>query len=294
MKVTLEGVEALVAIVDTGSFAAAAARLHKVPSAVSYQVRQLEQALDTELFDRSGHRAVLTSAGQAMVDEGRFLLARARRMERLAEQFGHGFEGRVQVVLDGALPTGPVLRALTVLGEESVPTHVALRTEYRAGVPRRFAELRADLMVTLEPPLDPLCEVQQLPPVVFVLVCAPGHAAVDQQPLELADLQRHLELSVHDSDLATTEQDTNLIAGARVFYVGDFTAKKEGLQQGLGVGWMPLHLVQDELAAGTLVELRYAPGSRRLFPLAIAWRTDRPLGPAGRRLRALLTAELGG
>ncbi len=292
MKFTLEAIEALAAIADTGSFAAAGAALHKVPSAVSYQVRQLEQALGVELFDRSGHRAALTPAGVAMLDEGRFLLARARRMERLARQLAEGWEARLQVVVDGAIPTSPLLEALTRLGEEGVPTHVQLRTEYLAGVPLRFRELSADLMLTLSLPDDPLLEVVELAPMVFVLVASPDHPAASEGPLELSGLQRHLELSVHDSDLATSGRDTNLIAGARVFYVGDFAAKKEGLLRGLGLGWMPLHAVERELDEGRLVELPYTPGSRRRYPVSLARRSDRPLGPAGRRLEALVRVEL--
>ncbi len=292
MKWSLDSIEALAAIVDAGSFAGAAKALHKVPSAVSYQVRQLEGALGVELFDRSGHRAALTPAGVAVLDEGRFLLARARRLQTLAQRFAEGWEARLQVVVDGALPTGPLLEALTSLGEAGVPTHVQLRTEYLSGVSRRFTELKADLMLTLVQPDDPLLDVTQLPPMEFVLVASPTHPAAGAASLDLHDLQRHLELSVHDSDERTVARDTNLIPGARVFYVGDFAAKKEGLARGLGLGWMPEPLVRTELEDGTLVELPSTRGSRRRFPLALAHRQDRPLGPAGARLAELLLSLL--
>lgn len=293
MKISLDGIEALIAIADSGSFAAAARRLNKVQSAVSYNVKQLEEALDIEIFDRSGHRAKLTAAGVAVLDEGRFLLARAERLERLAGRFAEGWEARLQVVVDGALPTAPLLQALTKLGEDGMPTHVQLRTEYLGGVNRRFDELRADLMLTLVPPEDPLIEVRELPPAVFVLTASPNHPLASGASLELSDLQRHLELSVHDSDERTWTRDTNLIAGARVFYVGDFAAKKEGLVHGLGVGWMPWQSVQAELGSGALVELPYAPGSRRRFPVAMCWRRDRPLGRAGEAFRELVLRALG-
>jgi len=292
MRFTLEGVEALEAIARTGTFAAAAAELHKVPSAVSYQVRQLEEGLGVELFDRSGHKAVLTAAGVALLDEGRFLLARARRMEQLAARFAADWEARLMVVVDGALPTAPLLRALAELGAADLPTHVQLRTEFLAGVPQHFDELQADLMLTLVTPDDPLLERVELPAMSFVLVAAPTHPAAGVSLPDLAALQQHLELSVHDSDAARSHQDTNLIPGARVFYVGDFAAKKEGLLRGLGLGWMPLPSVADELGSGALVELDYGLGSRRSFPLTMVTRRDRPLGPAGRRLHGLLRAAL--
>ena len=291
MKLTLDGVEALEAIAETGSFAAAAKRLHKVQSAVSYQVRHLEEVLGVALFDRSGHRATLTAPGQAMLDEGRLLLARARRMEVMAERFAAGAEPRLLVVVDGALPTGPLLEALAALGA-STATHVQLRTEYLNGVVRKYDELRADIMVTLVAPEGAVLERVSLPPLGFVLVATPEHPVLREGDCDLSALQRHLELSVHDSDEQTGAKDTNLIPGARVFYVGDFASKKEGLLRGLGLGWMPVHAVSAELAAGRLVEVPFDQGSRRAFPVSLVSQADRPLGPAGVALRRELVARL--
>jgi DNA-binding transcriptional LysR family regulator len=63
-------------IARTGSFAAAARELGKVPSALTYSVRQLEDALDVLLFDRSSRQAQLTAAGEELLREGRRLLQR--------------------------------------------------------------------------------------------------------------------------------------------------------------------------------------------------------------------------
>ncbi len=67
-------------VVDTGSFAAAARRLDLVPSALSYRVRQIEDALDVLLFDRSARQARLTEAGAELLREG--LAAAAARSTR--------------------------------------------------------------------------------------------------------------------------------------------------------------------------------------------------------------------
>ncbi|HUL55837.1 MAG TPA: LysR family transcriptional regulator, partial [Usitatibacter sp.] len=69
MRISLESLQVIDAIDRKGSFAAAAEDLHRVPSAVTYSVRQLEEALGIELFDRSGHRAVLTDAGRELLAE---------------------------------------------------------------------------------------------------------------------------------------------------------------------------------------------------------------------------------
>ena len=72
----------------TGSMAAAARELGLVPSAVTYRVRQLEDALDVLLFDRSSRQAKLTEAGKELLREGNRLLLEleqlANRVKRVA------------------------------------------------------------------------------------------------------------------------------------------------------------------------------------------------------------------
>lgn len=66
-KLSLESLVVLDAIVSKGSFAAAAESLFRVPSAITYTVRKLEQDLGVTLFNRSGHRAQLTPAGAELL-----------------------------------------------------------------------------------------------------------------------------------------------------------------------------------------------------------------------------------
>jgi DNA-binding transcriptional LysR family regulator len=291
MRVSLDQLEALEAIVRTGSFAGAAASLHKAQSAVSYAIRQLEESLGVTVFDRSGHRAVLTSAGVAILDEGRIVLARARRISWLADQFAGGWEPRLHVVVDGALPMGPLLSALKQMSDEGVPTHIQLRTEYLGGVQRRFEADGSDLMIAKEIRREPWMEVRALTEVTMVLVAAADHPVHQtDQPHDTTSLQRFLELAVHDSAEETSAVDTNDIEGARVFYLGDFNAKRDGLRIGLGFGWMPEPLVAEDLTRGALRLVRYTPGATRRFTPWLVTRTDRPVGRAAQRLTDLLTA----
>ena len=218
----------------------------------------------------------------------------ARRIQSLGQRFSEGWEARIRLVVDGALPRAPLLQVLHQLGQQGIPTHVQVRTEFRRGVPARFWRSDAELMVALDLPPSPDCLVRRLPDLVFALVAHPDHpAARAQAPQTLEALQPHLELSVHDSAEAFTDEDTNLLSGARVFYVGDFAAKREGLLMGLGLGWMPLPLVQDALSEGRLLEVPFERGSRRRFTVSLAWRADRVLGPTGLELTRLLEEAWG-
>ena len=79
-------------IARTGSFAAAARELGKVPSALTYSVRQLEEALDVLLFDRSSRQAQLTAAGEELLHEGRRLLAEMAAVANRVQRVASGWE----------------------------------------------------------------------------------------------------------------------------------------------------------------------------------------------------------
>jgi DNA-binding transcriptional LysR family regulator len=82
MKITLDLLHMLDAIDQHGSFSAAAAALHRVPSALSHAVAKLEDDLDFPLFIREGRRATLNDAGRTLLDDGRHLLRAADELER--------------------------------------------------------------------------------------------------------------------------------------------------------------------------------------------------------------------
>jgi DNA-binding transcriptional LysR family regulator len=291
VRISLDAIETLEAIQDTGSFAGAARRLHKVQSAVSYSIRQLESALGVTLFDRAGHRAQLTEVGRAVLEEGRLLLSRARRLETLASRFQDRWEPRLEVVLDGILPIQPILQVLKRVADEAVPTRLQVKVEFLGGVQDRFEKDRADVMLVKDYTPSPALIPHRLPEVEAVLVASREHPlAHAEAPLELADLHRHVEITVHDSSESRRLVNPHLFGGERVFYLSDFLTKKTALLLGLGFGWMPVYLVEEELASGALLELPYRAGSRFRFAPALVHPADRPLGRAGQRFLELLTA----
>src|SRR5690349_6988517 len=100
MRLSLEALQVLDAIDRKGSFAAAADELHRVPSAITYSVRQLEEGLGVTLFDRRGQRAVLTDAGRELLGEGRRLLRAAADLECRVQQVAKGWESELRLAVD--------------------------------------------------------------------------------------------------------------------------------------------------------------------------------------------------
>src|SRR5919112_4157424 len=100
---TPEALAMMDVIARSGSFAAAARELGKVPSSLTYSVRQLEDALDVLLFDRRSRQARLTAAGAELLGEGRRLLEEMDAVANRVKRVATGWEAQLSVAVDGVI-----------------------------------------------------------------------------------------------------------------------------------------------------------------------------------------------
>lgn len=297
---SLDQLEALDAVVSHGSFRAAGEALGRVTSAVSYAVRTLEEAVGFAIFDRSGHRAVLTTAGAAFLLEARALLERAAELSRYAEQLERGWEPELALVVDGVLPLGPVMRALSRMSREAVPTKVEVVVEYLGGVYERFEQHRADLMMALDFPGHPDFESAAMEPLTMWLLARADHPLAALDVVTREDLRQHVELVVADSAPRLSALRRHLrphrlrLGSPHIVRLSDFLSKREAILGGVGFGWLPTHLVDDAVTRGELVRLPFDEGGDFTFAPRLVWRRAPKPGPATRLIRRLLDEELAG
>ncbi|WP_299636809.1 LysR family transcriptional regulator [uncultured Ruegeria sp.] len=95
--------EILLAVVDHGSFSAAARALGYTPSAVGKRVHQLEQRLNVPLLVRSTRRMTLTEAGRRYAEEARDLIARLTALEEDISDDASTLRGTVRLTSSAAL-----------------------------------------------------------------------------------------------------------------------------------------------------------------------------------------------
>jgi DNA-binding transcriptional LysR family regulator len=268
------------AIARTGSFAGAARELGKVPSALTYSVRQLEEALDVLLFDRSARHAVLTAAGQELLVEGRRLLmeidAVANRIKRIAT----GWEAELTIAVDDACAR-PALYDLIAdfqaqkgEGDKGPPTRLRFRTEVLSGTWEALVSGQADLAIgtNSQPPGSSVaCEVMGDQHWLFVV--APGHPlAAVQGPLTAAQIAEHRIVTVADTARQLAPLTVGVVPGQDVLTLSTLGAKLQAQLRGLGCGWLPEPMVRGPLSSGLLVA-KDTHDSRRIT-LHYAWRTS--------------------
>ncbi len=272
-------------IAERGSFAAAARELNLVPSALTYRVRQLEDALDVLLFDRSSRQARPTAAGRELLHEAARLLddmdAVANRVRRVAT----GWEAVLTVAVDSIVSRSvgmDLCAAFLALGS---PTRLRLRHETLSGTLAALTSGQADLAVgaVLEPGLGSDIQHAVLGDIPFVYAVAAHHPlASAPEPLQDATLQQHRAVAVADSVSRGAGLTIGLLAGQDVFTVPDMASKLEAQLRGLGGGFLPRSLAQPYIDAGLLV-VKQVVRSRH-NTTHCAWRESRQ-SPAGQALR---------
>ena len=256
MKLTLDALQVMDAIERLGSFAAAAAELHRVPSALTYTVQKLEQDLDVALFDRSGHRARLTPAGRELMQEGRALLRAAGELECRVKRVATGWETELRIVLDIMIPAPQLFPLIAAFYAGESGTRIRLAHEVLAGTWDALVSGRAELAlgVSGEVPAGGGYAVRMLGYKDFVFAVAPTHPlAALPDPLKHEQILAHRAVAIGDSSRSLPPRSVGLLTGQDVLTVPDLESKVAAQAAGLGCGYLPAHAAAPLIKAKRLV-----------------------------------------
>ena len=279
------------AIGRTGSFAAAARELGKVPSALTYSVRQLEDALDVLLFDRSSRQARLTAAGAELLHEGRRLLQEMDAVANRVRRVASGWETQLSISVEDILSIPTIFELVEAFctvrdGKPGVSgdgpaTRLRLRTDVLAGTWEALVSGQADLAIGVAGQLASAGGFERRPlgNVTFVFCVAPHHAlATAAEPLSDAQLVHYRAIAVADTAQRLAPITLNLLPGQDVLTVPNMRSKLEAMLRGLGCGFVPEPLARAHLEVGHLVA-KQTVRSEPVAHLHYAWRAER--GPFG-------------
>ncbi|MEL6767616.1 MAG: LysR family transcriptional regulator [Pseudomonadota bacterium] len=178
----LTALRSLVMVVDTGGVTRAAHQLNLTQSAVSMQLKRLEEALNQPLIDRSGRSLGLTPQGEQMVSYARRLLA--LNDEALARVTSKEYAGEITF----GVPTDIVYPHIPSILKRFDQAFPRMKLTLLSSNTRRLKEQleagEADLILTTEEGPEPGCETLSTQRLVWV--GAPGGNAGRQRPLRMA------------------------------------------------------------------------------------------------------------
>lgn len=289
MAFTSDSVRLFLAVLDHGSFSAAARALGRVPSAVSMGIANLEAELDLVLFDRSGREPVATAAARALEAEARAVASGLRRLDAHALSLHAGLERRLRLAVASDLLETGWDRPLSAIAADFPALEVAVATGPQDAMLDLLHAGDADLALVFErAELDDREAFEEVGDATLVVVAAPAHPLVasGRQP-RLGDLADHRQIALAGGVSART--DPRLLL-SRVFWpVTSHVAALRLVEAGLGWALVPEGLAAPRIAAGALalVPLAGSTNALRLW-VDVVWCNDRPLGLAARRYVAAI------
>jgi DNA-binding transcriptional LysR family regulator len=264
-KTSAEHWAVLSAVVEFGSYAKAAATLHRSQPAVSYAIANLQESLGVKLLEIKGRRAVLTAHGDTLLKRARAVLRDLAAVEAFAQVLKRGWEPQLRLVVDAAFPR---VRLLEIVGEvrgRCPDTQLQLEDAVLSGAEDAILDGDADVVVsTIVPPgvlgtwlLD----------VTFIAVASPQHPLVRMEhAIGARDLEPHTQAVVRDSG-RRNPRDSGWLGSNTRCTVTSVEASLAIVRAGIAYAWLPEHLVSDALAAGELRALPLEAGGTRKLPL---------------------------
>jgi len=274
-SISLDGLIVLDAIDRKGSFSAAAESLFRVPSALTYTVQKLESDLGTKLFERKGQRAELTLVGQLVLRQGREILSAASRLEEAVRQLETGWESSLTLAIDTVVPDLPLLQLIGEFTDLGKQVTVNISEESLGGGWDALYSGRADIAigVTGELPKGQY-HVVEIGELEFVFALNPAHPLAQHAgPIPTEALLQFPSIVVADSSTALAQRSSGLFDSRQVIRVPNMQTKIKAQQLGLGVGYIPKHLILDALTAGSLVAC-HVEMPRPPQAVFMAWRKD--------------------
>ena len=275
--------QAFCEVVERRSFSQAAERLGVTQPAVSLQVRSLEKRLGVQLLDRSGRRVEPTEAGARLYRNAQRLL---QLEDEILADLVEDATGELTGTFEIGASTGPggvVLSQLLCRFAQAHPSlHVSLLVFDTQTVVEHVAGRTLELGVVGAAPRHRAVEYEPFFRDTVVLACPPGHRFAgrtvtfdelrEEQLILMQDgagVRQLIEEKLRGAGLRLRDLDVRLELGLQ-------ESVTSAVRGGYGVTFISRSSIENDLAAGTLVEARVAglELEREIFLVRAAGRSE--------------------
>lgn len=292
--ITIEALKVLDVIDRRGSYAAAAEEIDKVPSALSYVVQKLEEQLEVTLFQKQGRRAVLTPAGRYLLEQGRELLISVERLAEQTQNIARGYESKLRIAIDTIINRPGIYAVLKQFLDEHPLIEIDVREEALNGSWEALIKDQVDLLIGgIEPiPVNKGIRAEPIGNLDLAYVVAPSHPLAGQKgPFSAEQLEHERRVVTHDSARESVSWSRGLHNSSKHFYVPNSHSKRLAQLSGIGLGFLPRPLIEEDLQKGRLIELELTEKHSTPSTLYMAWKTVNR-GKGLKQLRDLFSSEL--
>lgn len=254
MSLNHEEIETLIAVVETGSFRAAGAKLHKAQSSISYSIKKIETDLQIKILNRDGHKTVLTEAGKVVYNKALAIQKINREISSFSSSLADGVESKINFVASAITPTVVLMEIFKEFNAEFPQTSIELKFITYEDPTELLVTGDADIVISSYKTPVEQTERFKWNKVEFMPVAAAGHQATNPGLTE-EDLHNFTYLVVGGRNTLAKKMPRSQVENLNVWHITDFLIKKELLVNGLGWGYMPKQIIKRELAEGQLVKV---------------------------------------
>jgi DNA-binding transcriptional LysR family regulator len=294
MAFSSDNIALFLAVLDHGSFSAAARALGRVPSAVSMAIAQLEAELDLQLFERSPRAVRPTVSARALEPEARQMAGQLRRLQAHALSLHQGLERRLTLAIAPELLSAAWSDPLARLAEEFPSLEVEVLSAPQSDALRMLHDGAAQLALIYERTrVDERESFQELGSEMLVAVISPLHPLAHERNgrFRLEDLvdMRQIAIVSRDGPGVDKDADQRVLVSRKMWRTDSHLATLRLVQAGLGWAYLPKRLAAPLLDSGELLGIGFAHMSNQVrLWVDVVWLNDRPLGLGATRLIALM------
>jgi len=294
--VQIETLKIFCDLVETKSFSQAAEINFVTQSAVSQQVRGLEEKYRRKLLERvRGRREVrLTEAGAAFYEESKILVAAYAHLEERMRTLTGKIGGTVRVATVYSIGLHELPPAVRRFMARYPEAKIDLEYQRTTRIVREVLEGAVDLGLVAFPEKKRGLEVVSIGGDRLVLICPPQHPLAKHKKLRASDLD-HQDFVLFERDIPTRRATDRILRahGVTIRRVAEFDnieTIKRAVEVGFGLAIVPRPSVLDEQRSGQLsvVQLIEPEWERTV---GIIYRNDRTLGMAAQKFVQLLKDE---
>jgi LysR family transcriptional regulator, low CO2-responsive transcriptional regulator len=232
------------------SFVRAAENLHLTPPAITMQIKELEGHIGLPLFDRSGKKVSLTAGGEYMLVFARKILATLKDAEDAAARLQRAETGVLTIGMVGTAKYF-MMKLLAEFREKHQGVEIQIATGNREQLVKMLQDNEVDIAIMGRPPKELQTRAEPFAAHPHVFIAAVGHPLASRGTLSVEEL-RGYEFIVREKGSGTRAAMENFFADAHVeprltVQVLSNETLKQAVMAGLGLGFISLHTIGNEL-----------------------------------------------
>lgn len=292
MTFSSDSIALFLAVIDHGSFSAAARALRRVPSAVSMGIGHLEAELGYALFERRARQVFPTAAAQALLPQARLIAEQLKQIDAHAAGLSEGLETRLSIGVGAEIDSARLMQAISAVARHYPLLAIEVVAAPHDDIIRQMRRAEIDLCVAygeLETSLQEDFQFVGTETLVAVVSALHDSELLAAETLRLDDLFQHRQIVIASREVPLSNF-RQLIAPT--FWRTDNLATAVNMVKS-GLGWanLPLAIAEPLRRDGSVRILPFSNVTNGLkLPLYARWMKQNPPGKAGQELLSLLKA----